>query len=118
MLNKKEKVLNYCSQDPSAAEYFNDYYTDMMKDIRILGQSEFLKLSGNELDAEKYIVVDVSPITYVEVSNTYVFNVQLYTDENLHTRKDFVESYAKYKLESIFEEVLNVCTSKNCEKAC
>jgi hypothetical protein len=105
MLNKKEKVLNYCSQDPSAAEYFHDFYVDMMNDIRILGQSDFLKLSGNELDAEKYIVVDVSPITYIEVSNTYVFNIQLYTDENLHTRKDFVESYAQYKIESILEEV-------------
>lgn len=71
MLNKKEKVLNYCTQDPSAAEYFHDYYTDMMNDIRILGKSDFLKLSGNELDAEKYIVVDVSPITYIEVSNIY-----------------------------------------------
>lgn len=69
MLNKKEKVLNYCSQDQSAVEYFHEYYTDMMNDIRILGQSDFLKLSGNELDAEKYIVVDVSPITYIEVSN-------------------------------------------------
>lgn len=43
MLNKKEKVLNYCSQDPSATEYFHDYYTDMMNDIRILGQSDFFK---------------------------------------------------------------------------
>jgi hypothetical protein len=105
MLNKKEKVLNHCSQDQSAVEYFHEYYTDMMNDIRILGQSDFLKLSGNELDAEKYIVVDVSPITYVEVSNTWIFSIELYTDENLHTRKDFVESYAKYKIESILEEV-------------
>ena len=73
MLNKKEKILNYCTQDPSAAEHFHDYYTDMMNDIRILGQSDFLRLSGNELDAEKYIVVDVS--------NTYIFNIQIYTDE-------------------------------------
>ena len=43
MLNKKEKVLNYCSQDPSAAEYFHDFYVDMMNDIRILGQSDFFK---------------------------------------------------------------------------
>jgi hypothetical protein len=105
MLNKKEKVLNYCSQDPSAAEYFHDFYVDMMNDIRILGQSDFLKLSGNGLDTQKYIVVDVSPITYIEVSNAYIFNIQLYTDENLHTRKDFVESYAQYKNESILEEV-------------
>jgi hypothetical protein len=77
----------------------------MINDIRILGQSDFLILSGNELDAEKYIVVDVSPITYVEVSNTWIFSIVLYTEENLHTRKDFVESYAKYKLESILEEV-------------
>ena len=77
----------------------------MMNDIRILGRSDFLKLSGNELDAEKYIVVDVSPTTYIETSNVYVFNIQLYTEENLHTRKDFVESYVKYKNESILEEV-------------
>lgn len=87
MLNKKEKVLNYCTQDPSAAEYFHDYYTDMMNDIRILGQSDFLKLSGNDLDAEKYIVVDVSPITYVEVSNTWIFSIELYTEENLQNIK-------------------------------
>lgn len=60
MLNKKEKVLNYCSQYPSATEYFHDYYTDMMNDIRILGQSDFLKLSGNELDAEKYVRGDIN----------------------------------------------------------
>lgn len=59
----------------------------------------------NELDSEKYIVVDVSPITYIEVSHTYVFNIQLYTDENLHTRKDFAESYAQYKIEKMLEEV-------------
>ena len=105
MLNKKEKVLNYCSQDQSASEYFHDFYVDMMNDIRILGQSDFLKLSGNELDSEKYIVVDVSPITYIEVSNTWIFNIQIYTDENLHTRKDFVESYAQYKIESMLEEL-------------
>lgn len=105
MLNRKEKILNYCSQVQSAAEYYHEFYTDMMNDIRILDKSDFLKLSGNELGSEKYIVVDVSPITYIEVSNTYVFNIQLYTDENLITRKDFVESYAQYKIESILEEV-------------
>lgn len=100
MLNRKEKILNYCSQDQSVAEYYHDFYVNMMNDIRILGQSDF-----NELDSEKYIVVDVSPITYIEVSHTYVFNIQLYTDENLHTRKDFVESYAQYKIEKMLEEV-------------
>lgn len=73
MLNKKEKILNYCSQDQSAAEYYHDYY--------------------------------VSPVTYIETSNVYVFNIEIYTDENLHTRKDFVESYAKYKMESMLEDI-------------
>ena len=67
----------------------------------------------NELDSEKYIVVDVSPITYIEVSHTYVFNIQLYTDENLHTRKDFVESYAQYKIEKNVRGGINGRTSKN-----
>lgn len=51
------------------------------------------------------MVVDVSPVTYIETSEVYVFNVQVYTDENLHTRKDFVESYAQYKIEIMLEEV-------------
>lgn len=41
MLNRKERILNYCSQDPSAAEYFHDFYVDMMNDIRILGKVIF-----------------------------------------------------------------------------
>lgn len=105
MLNKKEKILQYCSHDQYAAEYYHDFYVDMMNDIRLLGQSDFLKLSGNELDGEKYMVVDVSPVTYIETSEVYVFNIQVYTDENLHTRKDFVESYAQYKIEIMLEEV-------------
>lgn len=105
MLNKKEKILNYCSQDQSAAEYYHDYYVYMMNDIRLLDPRGFLKLEGNELDAEKYMIVDVSPVTYIETSNVYVFNIEIYTDENLHTRKDFVESYAKYKPESMLEDI-------------
>ena len=105
MLNRKEKILQYCSHDQSSAEYYHDFYVDMMNDVRILGQSDFLKLSGNELDGEKYMVVDVSPVTYIETSEVYVFNIQVYTDKNLHTRKDFVESYAQYKIEIMLEEV-------------
>lgn len=41
MLNRKEKILNYCSQDQSVAEYYHDFYVNMMNDIRILGQSDF-----------------------------------------------------------------------------
>lgn len=77
----------------------------MMNDIRLLDPNGFLKLEGNELDTEKYMIVDVSPVTYIETSNVYVFNIEIYTDEKLHTRKDFVESYAKYKMESMLEEV-------------
>lgn len=105
MLNKKEKILQYCSQDQSAAEYYHDYYVYMMNDIRLLDPRGFLKLEGNELDGEKYMIVNVSPITYIEKSNVYEFKITLYTDENLHTRKDFVESYAQYKIESMLEEV-------------
>lgn len=105
MLNKKERILNYCSQVQSAAEYYHEFYTDMMNDLRLLDKSDFLKLSGNDLDGEKYMVVNVSPITYIETSNVYVFNIEIYTDENSHTRKDFVESYAKYKIESMLEDI-------------
>lgn len=67
MLNKKEKVLNYCTQDPSAAEYFHDYYTDMMNDI--------------------------DPIVFDDKKNLYFITLYCYGNDELDSKMDMLKRF-------------------------
>lgn len=97
-MENKECPLNYVSNDPSAAEYYHEFYTDMMTDMRILDSIDFLRIGGSTLGDGKYIVIDVSPIKYIEESNIYTFTIMLYVDKKCKTRMDYVLSLIDYAI--------------------
>lgn len=94
----KEIKLQYCSLDQEAAEHYHDVYTTMMNDLRILTSVDFLRIYDLNSGATKYIIVELSPIKYSELSERWYFTIVLYTDETSQTRKDFMLSLIDYAM--------------------
>lgn len=106
-MENKEFPLNYCSNDPSAAEYYHEFYINMMTDVRILDSIDFLRIGGSSLGDGKFLVIDVSPIKYIEVSNTWTFTIMLYSDKECNNRMDFVLSLIDYAMKKNSNEIFN-----------
>lgn len=95
----KEIRLQYCSLDQEGAEHYHNVYTTMMNDLKILTSVDFLNIYDFNSSDTKYIILELSPIKYSEISERWHFNIILYTDETSQTRKDFILSLINYTME-------------------
>ena len=95
----KEIRIQFCSLDQEAAEHYHNVYTNMMNDLKILTSVDFLRIYNLNSGDTKYIIVELSPIKYSELSERWYFNIILYTDETSQTRKDFMFSLIDYAME-------------------
>lgn len=95
----KEIRLQYCSSDQEAAEHYHNVYTTMMNDLQILTSVDFLRIYDLNSGDTNYIIIELSPIKYSELSERWYFNIILYTDETSQTRKDFMLSLIDYAME-------------------